>query len=142
MSRGPLTDGDHVAKYCGQDKHHGGQPLEVAFPTDADHISANWIEFFGTDIEDSLENIRSTCGLQLGVMGAYPVLPVRNVRQAIEAAGAIAEVLHTPEGTNVSHVSIAWNPRSLPVNRLVALQLSQQRWATHPARITANESGS
>lgn len=139
MSCGPLPQSDHIAKYCGKEKHHGGQPLEVAFQPSGDHISANWVEFFGPNIEESLEKVRETCGLQLGVMGAYPVLPVHSVRQAIEAAGAIAEVIHAPEGTNESHASIAWRPRSLPTDRFVALQLSQQKWIPFPSVVPCRE---
>ena len=133
MTCGPLPDTDHIAKYCGYERHQDGQPLEVAFQVGNDHISANWIEYFDSDIEMALQEIRRTCGLQLGPRGAYPVLPVQNVRQAIEAAGGIADIVHTPEGTNESHSSIAWKPRTIPVDRMVALQLSQQRWHKYPA---------
>ena len=137
MSCGSLPDSDRVAKYCGLEKHQDGEPLEVAFQVDDDHISANWIDYFSSDVDLALDKIRATFGLQLGAMGAYPVLAVQNVKRAIAAANAIPDILHCPEGSNESHASIAWQPRLFPVDRMVALQLSQQRWFPKPARIVA-----
>ena len=134
MSCGPILDKHRVAVYCGMEKHDGGKPLQAVFEVGVDEdVSGNWIEHFNQDAELALVDIRKTCGLDLGVKGAYPVLPVRSILDAINSGGATSDVTHTPDGQNTSHASVAWQPRQLPVDRRVALQLSQQPWCPYPA---------
>lgn len=131
MSCGPIPSGSRLAEYCGAEKHYRGQPLPVAFKLNG-HVSTNWVEYFGGELEVSLNLIRDTCGLQLGVNGAFPVIPIESVELAIEMAGAIPDVQHREEGDNVSHTAIGWTPRKPEVDRKVVLQLSQQQWEPRP----------
>lgn len=142
MSCGPLPTDDHVARYCGKEKHQDGQPLSVAFQTDGvQSISADWIEYYGPNVKNSIVQIKIQlakakadnldAGLTIRNSGAFPVLPVLDVLSAIEKAEAIAEVIHTEREGDQSHTSISWKPRSMAVDQRVALQLSQQVWEPH-----------
>ena len=145
MSCGPLPIDNHLARYCSQAKHENGQPLTVAFAAEGiPSISADWIEWYGPDIRDSICKIRDQLvkakkldlcgGLIIRNSGAFPVLPVHNVLAAIEGAEAIAEVIHTEKDGNPSHTAISWRPRSMAVDQRVALQLSYQIWEPHLVR--------
>ena len=142
MSCGPLPTDNHVARYCSLTKHQDGQPLLVAFPVDGiPSISVDWTEYYGTDIKNSIAQIRAQLtkakeldlcgGLTVTNNGAFPVLLVNNVLTAIEGADAIAEVVHTEKEGNPSHTSISWKPRSMAVDQKIALQLSYQTWYPH-----------
>lgn len=131
MSCGEIPTTDRLARYCGETKHDKGRPQDVVFQARS-HISANWIEYFGTNLAVSLEKIRKTCGLQLGPLGAFPIASVENIHLAIRQASAIPDVRHNEEGPNVSHAEINWSPRTTPVDRMVALKLSELNWDPRP----------
>ena len=111
MSKPPLPDQDHVARYCkpsamGTD----GLPKVAAFELRKrdSSLSVNWLEYFGPDRDLSIQEIRQVIQICLRPNGRFAVLGVAAAKQAIiAAAGSSPEVFSDRQPGDPSHASIS-----------------------------------
>ncbi len=110
MSETPLSDQDHVARYCkptamGTD----GLPKVSAFELreQDSSLSVNWLEYFGPDRAISIQQIRQVIRITLRPNGRFAVLGVAAAKQAVIAGGGSSpEVTSSPAPGDPSHASI------------------------------------
>ena len=122
----PVRDEHHVARYCkpssiGPD----GLPQAAAFllrPTE-DHLSTNWLEYFGAATRDDaircVQAVLAHQGFRLRPNGRFGVLNVGSAKKSTSELGV--EILHRPVSNDQSHVGI-YVPRENLLE--VALELS------------------
>ena len=124
MSGTSLSDDAHVSRYCrpsavGQD----GLPLPAAFQLKAgeDHLSVNWLEYFGTfDLDTAVAHVRTAFrakGYSIRPNGRFSVLRVGSAKEAVSAAsGHPSRIEHLPLDNDASHSGIfGYRPNDLAV---------------------------
>ena len=110
MSKTPLPDQDHVARYCKPSAMGTDDlPKVAAFELrerDAS-LSVNWLEYFGPDRDLSIQEIRQVIQICLRPNGRFAVLGVAAAKEAIIAAGSSPKLFSDPQPDDPSHASIA-----------------------------------
>lgn len=107
-----IKDGHRVARYCGKSKLETdlGSVLHTAFMLDDNRpeISVDWLEYYSSDFQTAMTQIRSRPGLTRGANARYAILNVCDIRDfVLPAHGYPLKVCHTPKqkskGDNVDN---------------------------------------
>ena len=115
MARGDsLPPEHHVAHYCGPiTMGQDGLPAVPAFKMKQghDHLSVNWLEYFGSDdIAQGIAHVRQAFvqkGYGLKRNGRFAVLNVNVAQQKVKSgAGLDVKILHWPGFNDPSHSGI------------------------------------
>jgi len=107
-----LPENSHTCHYCPPRKVQDGVVLAEAFipKSGADHLSGNWIEFFGDVIEKSVDEIRA-CFLRVDykirAKGRFVVINSTIVKDTVtDNHDRELQFLFWPENGNDSHIGI------------------------------------
>ena len=113
MNGKPLSDDDHVSRYCKPTNVEDGLPSVSAFMLrpGEDHLSVNWLEYFGVlDRLTAVQRIREAFqskDYRLGTSGQLAVLNVAAISAiAHEIAHGSLRVEHLPLEDDPSHAGI------------------------------------
>ena len=114
MTSAPLSDEDHVSRYCKPSTVDDGSPLAAAFTLrDGEpYLSVNWLEFFGEKNQkaaiDNVRNAFARKGFGVRPNGLFAVLNVDAAKSAaFECSQMDLCINHMPYSDDPSHSGIS-----------------------------------
>ena len=113
MTNVPLSDNDHVSRYCKPSTVEHGIPMPAAFlpRPNEEYLSVNWLEFFGEPALDAaVDSVRSVFAqksYRVAPNGRFAVLNIGAAKTAAyESVGRALRIDYLPLSDDQSHAGI------------------------------------
>ena len=134
MTNVPLSDNDHVSRYCKPSTVEHGIPMPAAFlpRPNEEYLSVNWFEFFGEPTlcaaVDRVRRVFAQKGYDVVPNGRFAVLNIGAAKTAAyENVGRALRIDHLPLGDDHSHAGIlGYTSNDLAVATELAALVTQQ----------------
>ena len=109
----PLSDNDHISRYCKPSTVEHGIPMPAAFlpRPNEEYLSVNWLEYFSEPTLDAavdeVRRVFSQKGYRIVPNGRFAVLNIGAVKTAsLDNVGRILSIDHLPLSNDQSHAGL------------------------------------